>query len=130
MKTHSYSPILVTTLLALAIPLYGAAAQKHDHYKLVDLGTLGGPHSYGSFNGDGFALLNESGLVASYADTSFPDPNAAFGCTVPDCFQVHAAQWKDGAITDLGALPVNQQQRRGLDQRSRLGGGHVAKFCD
>ena len=113
MKTHSYSPILVTTLLALAIPLYGAAAQKHDHYKLVDLGTLGGPHSYGSFNGDGFALLNESGLVASYADTSFPDPNAAFGCTVPDCFQVHAAQWKDGAITDLGALPVNNNSAAG-----------------
>jgi probable HAF family extracellular repeat protein len=89
------------------------AGSKHHHYKLVDLGTLGGPHSYGSVNGDGFALLNESGLVASYADTSLPDPNAAFGCAVADCFQVHAARWKDGVVTDLGALPVNNNSAAG-----------------
>ena len=89
------------------------AGSKHDHYKLVDLGTLGGPHSYGSVNGDGFALLNESGLVASYAETSSPDPNAAFGCAVPDCLQVHAARWKDGVVTDLGALPVNNNSAAG-----------------
>jgi len=49
----------------------GAAAQvpsPHQHYKLFDLGTLGGPHSYGSINGDGFQLLNNSGIVGSYAE--------------------------------------------------------------
>jgi hypothetical protein len=45
MKTRSCSLILVTTLLALAIPLSAAAAQKHHHYKVVDIGTFGGPQS-------------------------------------------------------------------------------------
>jgi probable HAF family extracellular repeat protein len=91
------------------------AGSKHHHYKLVDLGTLGGPHSYGSVNGDGFALLNNSGVVASFADLSSADPNAAsaLGCYVPDCFQAHAAMWKDGAITDLGALPTNNNSAAG-----------------
>jgi probable HAF family extracellular repeat protein len=83
------------------------AGSKHHHYRLVDLGTLGGPHSYGSLNGDGFAVLNNSGVVASSADLSSGDPNAALGCFNPDCFQAHAAMWKDGVITDLGALPTN-----------------------
>jgi probable HAF family extracellular repeat protein len=89
------------------------AGSKHAHYKLVDLGTLGGPHSYGSVNGEGFALLNNSGVVASSADLSSPDPNAAFFCYVPDCFQAHAAMWKDGVITDLDALPTNNNSAAG-----------------
>src|SRR4051794_34311565 len=69
--------------------------QRHRHYKFVDLGTLGGPHSYGSVNGDGFGLLNNSGVVASFADTDVPDPNA------PDLFLVHASKWENGVITEL-----------------------------
>lgn len=41
-----------------------------------NLGTLGGPHSYGSISGDGFRMLNNSGVVASFADIDEPDPNA------------------------------------------------------
>jgi probable HAF family extracellular repeat protein len=52
--------------------------------------------------------------VVSYADTSSPDPNAAtFGCFNPDCFQAHAARWNDGVVTDLGALPVNNNSAAG-----------------
>jgi probable HAF family extracellular repeat protein len=70
----------------------------------VDIGTLGGPHSYGEINGDGIPLLNNSGIVGSFADTANPDPKAP-NCDVPDCFLAHAFSWKDGQITDLGALP-------------------------
>src|ERR1700674_5577329 len=91
----------IAVLAALAIPVR-TAAQEHPreqpHYKLIALGTFGGPHSYASVNGDGFSLLNNSGVVASYADTALPDPNAPTSCYVPDCFQAHAFQWKDGVM--------------------------------
>ncbi len=74
------------------------------HYKVVDLGTLGGPISYGSANGDGGRLLNQLGVVSSYADTTFADPFAPEFCFDADCLLAHAFRWHDGIITDLGAL--------------------------
>jgi probable HAF family extracellular repeat protein len=102
--------ILVATLatsrwLAAQVQTEEHNKKEHHHYKLVDLGTLGGPHSYGSVNGDGFQLLNNSGVVASYADTALPDPNAPNSCFDSDCFLAHAFRWKDGVKTDPGALP-------------------------
>jgi probable HAF family extracellular repeat protein len=90
-------------------------AGQQTRYRLIDLGTLGGPHSYGSVNGEGFALLNNSGMVASSADLPVPDPNkVAFGfCANSDCFQSHAFEWKDGHIIDLGALPGNNVSAAG-----------------
>ena len=87
--------------------------QNQPHYRLIDLGTLGGPISYGPVNGLGFRLLNDSGMVASYADLAVPDPNASFFCYVADCFQAHAFQWKNGVITDLGALLENNNSAAG-----------------
>src|SRR5260370_22337051 len=80
--------------LALAIPAQLAAqgsAKEHIRYKLIDLGTLGGPHSYGSVNGEGFQLLNDAGVISSFADTASPDPFAPNFCYNPlDCFMSHA----------------------------------------
>jgi probable HAF family extracellular repeat protein len=96
---------------------------KQSHYKLIDLGTLGGPHSYGSVNGDGFQLLNNSGVVASYADTALPDPNAPNFCSVQDCFLTHAFRWKDGVKTDLGALPsINNSAAGSINARGWTAG--------
>ena len=112
MKSKVLASISAMMLLtALANPIRVAA--QHTRYKLIDLGTLGGPHSYGSVNGDGFSLLNDSGGVASFADLAVPDPNASFFCYVPDCFQAHASQWKHGVISDLGALPGDNNSAAG-----------------
>jgi len=96
--------LAIVSVVGLTVPAR-VMAQQHTRYQLVDLGTLGGPHSYGSVNGDGFSLLNNSGVVAASADLAASDPNAAFFCFELDCFFAHAFRWKDGVMTDIGALP-------------------------
>ena len=96
-------------LVALAIPVSLAAQDHPTHhyqYKLIDLGTLGGP---ASFTGDQFAnpgtmFLNNRGIDTGAADTSTSDPYYP-NCFFPDCFVTHAFRWDRGALTDLGALP-------------------------
>ena len=82
-------------------------AAGHHHYKFIDLGTLGGRHSYGSPNGFGSRLINRAGVVASSADTSAQDPLTAIFCFVPDCLVAHAFRWRDGVMSDLGAVNEN-----------------------
>lgn len=77
-------------------------------YKLIDLGTLGGPiSSFGPFNS---VILNEDGTAMGGADTSTSDPNYPnfnpFVAPDPlDPFIQHAFLWQNGVMTDLGALP-------------------------
>jgi hypothetical protein len=100
--------IMLMLLLGLSLPVSLNAQQaesnhKHPRYKLIDLG-LGGPISYGSANGDGGRLLNNAGVVSSYADTSAVDPFAPDFCFDPDCLLAHAYRWRNGIMHDLGAL--------------------------
>ena len=104
MKCYRQTRIAVITLLtALTMPLglaaqdAGAAANKtqHHHYKLIDLGTFGGPASYFSNGFDG--ILNNRGTAAGWADTSTPDPYPSF-CFNPDCFVSHAFQSQNGVL--------------------------------
>jgi probable HAF family extracellular repeat protein len=105
----------ITWWAALAMPLRLGAQDrqehmhKHHHYKLIDMGTLGGPQSYGDA-GHGAANINNRGTAAGVADTTTPDPNypnfnplmLPFG---PDPFIFHAFRSEGDAIGDLGALP-------------------------
>jgi len=84
-------------------------------YRLVDIGTLGGPSS--GNNGES-TLMNNQGDVAGFADTTAADPFAPFCLT--DCFVVHPFEWRNGVLIDLGALPgggssetnaINSQQQ-------------------
>jgi probable HAF family extracellular repeat protein len=73
------------------------------------MGSLGGPQSYvnaGSGNefGNFAQILNNRGTLTGSADTSTPDPFPSF-CFNDDCFVSHTFEWKNGAKTDLGALP-------------------------
>ncbi len=110
MKQARY--FIVIALAVLAIPAGLAQnshyhSARHPHYKLIDIGTFGGPQSY-VFDGYGFfapKVINNHGLLAGAADTSEPDPfpNA---CWNPDCLVAHAFRMGEGGeLSDLGALP-------------------------
>jgi len=91
--------IAIILLAVAALPLQVAAQQTR--YRLIDLGTFGGPSSYKSVNAPGYQIINNTGIISAAADTSTPDPF----CFNRDCFVSHATRWQDGVLTDLGALP-------------------------
>ena len=119
MKSRILMVITAMTLFAaLAIPAQLAA--QDDRYKLVDIGTLGGPTGYESVNGPGIQILNNAGIVSSFADTSARDPRISTPkfCYNPDCFLSHAFRWKNGVLSDLGALPgVNSSAAGAINAR-------------
>lgn len=103
------------SILALTIALFVAltatcklAAQehntKHHHYKLIDVGTFGGPSSWMSNPAVvRLGLLNNQGTLTGEAETSAVDPYCFW--STGDCYATDAFQWKNGKTTDLGILP-------------------------
>jgi probable HAF family extracellular repeat protein len=81
-------------------------AAQHTRYKLIDIGTLGGPNSSlaSSFTeGVSAASLNNAGTFAGNADTFAQDPFAP-NCFSEGCKVSHAVKARKGVITDLGSL--------------------------
>jgi probable HAF family extracellular repeat protein len=74
----------------------------HHTYKLIDVGTLGGPQS--AFASPASVPVNLRGIGIAQADTPIPDPYSP-NCLGQDCFVAHAAAWQNGILADLGALP-------------------------
>jgi probable HAF family extracellular repeat protein len=111
----SFSTIAICLLAVLAIPIQLSAQERtnEEHhaklhrYKLVDIGTLGGPGSsvpivFYEINGTaGARAVSNHGTVAGTADTGTTDPR----CYLDDCFYPNAFQWQNGVLTSLGALP-------------------------
>jgi probable HAF family extracellular repeat protein len=87
----------------------------HHHYRLIDMGTLGGPESYMSpyeYSGP-FRALNNSGTFASWADTSELDPFGLSGnsdttfCFNYDgtpCYASRVFEWQAGVKSELPGL--------------------------
>jgi probable HAF family extracellular repeat protein len=87
-------------------PASMGSKQHYSRYKLIDLGTFGGPQSYLNDGNDGnnsATVLDNRGAIAGWADTPTPDPFPVF-CFDDDCFVSHAFQFHAGVLTDLGAL--------------------------
>ena len=104
MKYATSKAKAAVALITLALPVPLAA--QHTRYRLIDLGTFGGPASAiaptiagGSENpGRG---LTDRGVIVGIANTPDLDPFAT-GC--PFCFVTHAFKWQNGTLTDLGTL--------------------------
>jgi len=103
MKIEVIRSIAICGLAAIVLPLQLAA--QHSRYKLIDIGTLGGPASYFTDPGIGGVskVLNNRGMLAGKAELATPDPNN--GNCPPACFVTHAFRWDKGVLTDLGTLP-------------------------
>jgi probable HAF family extracellular repeat protein len=105
-----FAHILAVALLAtIAMPLSGLAqgtatpnqAAAAPHYKLIDMGTLGGPNSFSAWLWS--KNINSQGTAIAEADTSIVDPFAP-NC-LQDCLVNLGLQWKNGVLTNMGALP-------------------------
>jgi probable HAF family extracellular repeat protein len=96
--------------LGMSVALYAqdkstGNGKSHHQYKLVDLGTLGGPTSI--LNMEPFQpVINDLGMVVGGADTSIPTPEPACYNPVnnPDCFISHGFVWESDHLEDLGTL--------------------------
>jgi probable HAF family extracellular repeat protein len=113
--------IPVMLIAAVALPL--SLTAQSTRYKAIDLGTLGGPSTYGQGNGPGSSrFINNPGTVVGSSDTTTPDPNAP-NCFNPDCLVSHAFRWQGGVLTDLGALPgVNSSGANAINARGWIVG--------
>jgi probable HAF family extracellular repeat protein len=106
MKSRSLALIIATLVLTrLAAPNY-LPAQEHHHYKLIDIGTFGGP-SIGLAVEPIAQILNNQGVAVGEANTGmanpyYPNVNPFLGLGTD---VGHAFAWQNGVLTDLGTLP-------------------------
>jgi probable HAF family extracellular repeat protein len=94
-------PTRITGLIVTVFSLASlGAGQDRPRYRLIDLGTFGGPASYLQNGLDG--ILSNHGTLVGWANTSTDDPLCL---AAPNCFQAHAFRANGDHLTDLGALP-------------------------
>lgn len=110
MKSRSLICITAMTLFAaLAIPVHVAAQAQTTHfrhYKLIDVGTFGGPNSYINSPFNSFPSLNGRGVTVGQSATPVPAPanTNPFGCLGRDGevpFIFHGFELKNGLVTNL-----------------------------
>jgi probable HAF family extracellular repeat protein len=126
MKYTIWSSVIAVTLFSMAMSVHLAAQDKQDdhhkrhHYKLVDMGTFGGPNSTNAWAGIGNTTMNFGGTVIGEADTSASDPYCLVNCFLNDAFQ-----WQNGVLTDLEGLPgnANGTYASSINSRGLVSGG-------
>lgn len=108
--------IALVLFVALAIPVQLAAqgntANKHHHYKLIDIGTFPGLSIYNrrvTSNGSAVTefeqILNNQGTLVAGADTPSVNPYNYFNPFNQSnlCYVQHAFVWQKGKLTDLSS---------------------------
>jgi len=102
--------LIIPTVLSAQDGAAKGKKAKHHHYKLIVLGTLGGPQSYGDAGHNAGNITNQ-GMAVGVADTAtrdpfFPNYNPGFAGLIGQYpFIYHAFVTNGGAPVDLGGLP-------------------------
>src|SRR5947199_10434111 len=86
----------------IAAVLLGVAKQCVAQGYVIDLGTLGGTHSYGY-------AINDNGQVVGYS-------------RLPGDTSYHAFLWSGGSMTDMGTLGGKSSYAYGIDNSGRVVG--------
>jgi probable HAF family extracellular repeat protein len=148
MRFRTVSRITAILLIGgLAFPVQWSAQEQkaerrqkkeHHRYRLVDVGTFGGPESNLNPVGNGGPYINRHGTAVGTSATSVPSGPTANGffCggldgTLP--FVFHAFDWKNGVVTDLGALPPavsNCSDAIAVNSRGMIAGGSENGLVD
>ena len=99
--------VLTVSFLFVSHELSVGSDGPHNRYKLVDLGTLGGPVDLVDCCDGTQPVLNNHGLTVGGADTADPNPNQVNSCPLifPDPFINVGVVWFEGKARSLGALP-------------------------
>jgi probable HAF family extracellular repeat protein len=134
MKSRTWMWTGVVYLLAILALTIGLAAQdtpaqnnqhRHHQYRLIDMGTFGGPASELTTNngiGAGAKILSNHGVLTGSADTTVLDPYSP-NCFNASCFVGHAFRWDNGSRKELETLPgVNSSQGTGANEAGWVAG--------
>jgi len=93
-----------------------AGARRTGHYRLFDLGTLGGPRSSFSF---GAAIINDKGEATGFSDTAAATQNdTGFACLDP--FVIGAFFWHEGHLDLLPGLSQGCSLPTQINDRSEI----------
>ena len=110
-STVLIASLTTAAIVTLATPAQ-STAQTHKstdyRYTLVDPGTFGGPLNF--LNLPAVPLASNGALLGTadttVSDSDYPNFNP-FMVGFPDPYLAQAFEWKDGHLTNLGALPGN-----------------------
>jgi probable HAF family extracellular repeat protein len=121
--------VLLRVSIILVLPALASAqenAAQHPRYRLVDLGTFGGPQGYINPWGNGGPYINQTGAVVGQTQTTVPIPaNADTFLCYPGPGINHAFVWQHGHTIDLGSLPPsddNCSDALGINARDEIAG--------
>jgi probable HAF family extracellular repeat protein len=104
-SSRVYFVVAMMFVVSLALAFRGGAQQTTQaRFKIIDLGTFGGPNSFFAGPFPPAQDVNNRGTAVGTADTTTPDP--FFPNCFTDCFTSHAFKWEGGALIDLGVLPT------------------------
>ena len=133
MKRFAIPALALAFACSIQPSLNAQQAIHHPQYRLIDVGTFGGPNSVYNVT---TRIATNDGRIVGAANTASNDLNAPPYCFDQEtCFVQHAWEWRKGVITDLGVLQdgyssytnainvqgliVGQSQKDGVDPVTR-----------